>query len=287
MGGHFDYFIQNISQDIHSRTKTYLSPNLVIFEPESYIFGQKVCFEDYHFLLLYSTPPLAKMGKNQYQFRKGGLVCFEPGTDLTVLPASNHRHPPPKYLDITVKKEFFQQVAFEISRTDQINFKRIESAFSYRLVEVISSFKNEMLLYGKSCPLMVDSIATQIAVQLLRDVNGDMSVGRDTILKDQQPIKNAIDYMQSYYNCSITITDICQTVHLSPNYFIRCFKEHTGKTPYQYLMEIRIRKAQQMLKNPNYLIGEIATLCGFVNSGHFATLFKRYVGISPTDYRKK
>jgi AraC family transcriptional regulator len=286
MSGHFDHFIHNISQDIHSRTKTYTSTNLAIFERESYVFGQKVCFDDYHFILFYSTPPRAKMGQKQYQFRKGTLVCFEPGSDLMVLPAHDREYPP-QYLDITVKKEFFQQVASEVSRRNEINFKRIETNFSYRLVEAIANFKNEMLMYGESYPLMMDSIATQIAIQILRDVNGDMTVGRKNMPKDQQSIKDAVDYMQSYYSCSITITDICQTVHLSPNYFIRCFKEQTGQTPYQYLMGIRIRRAQQMLKNAKFSIGEIAMLCGFVNPGHFATLFKRYVGISPTDYRKQ
>lgn len=286
MSGRFGHFINGISQDIHSRTKTYLSTNLAVFEPDSYIFGPGMCFEDYHFILNYSAPPLVEIGKNQYQFKKGSLVCCEPGTALTILPTGN-RESPSKYLDITVKKEFLEQVSSEVSRTNKINLQRIEAAFSYRLVEAIAGFKNEILMYGESNQLMIDSITTQMVVQLLRDINGDIPAGRETAFKDQQSIKNAIDYMQSYYSCSITITDICQTVHLSPNYFIRCFKEQTGQTPYQYLTEIRIRKAQQMLKKINYSIGEIATLCGFVNSGHFSTLFKRYVGISPTDYRKR
>ena len=129
------------------------------------------------------------------------------------MPAGN-REFPSKYLDITVKKEFFEQVSSEVSQTNKINFKRIENVFSYRLVEAIASFKNEMLMYGESYPLMIDSITTQIAVQLLRDINGDLPINRQTTFEDQQSIKNAVDYMQSYYSCSITINDICQTVHL-------------------------------------------------------------------------
>lgn len=284
MEAKFKRFIHRIPQDIHSQTRTYISSKLAIFEPESYVLGQEMRFEDYHFILFNSTPPAAKIGNKKYQFKKGSLVSFDIGQDITVLPTSERG--PAKYIDITVNKEFFQQVAAEVNRTNGISFKRVETTFSHRLSEFITSFKNEMLLYGESYPLMADIITTQIIVQLLRDINGDLSFRRETTYKDKQSIKTAIDYMQCYYNCGIAIEDICQIVNLSPNYFIRSFKQQTGQTPYQYLTGIRIEKAQQMLTKSSYSVGEIAILCGFVNAGHFATLFKRYLGVSPSEYRK-
>ncbi len=105
-------------------------------------------------------------------------------------------------------------------------------------------------------------------------------------MRDQQSVTRAIDFMQSSYNGPISIEDICQIVHLSPHYFIRLFKQHTGQTPYQYLMAIRVQRAQEMLEKSNYSKGEVAALCGFVNAGHFATLFKRYTGVAPSEYRR-
>lgn len=284
--GRFNNFIENITPDIHNQTKSYISTNLAIFEPEDYIIGQETCFDDYHFILFYSTPPPAKIDKKPRQFKKGSLVSFDPGTSLTVLPASIEKYPV-KYLDITIKKDFFQQIAAEVNRTNQIKFKRIETAFSHRLIETIVNFKNEVHYYGASYPLMVDSISTQIAVQLLRDINGSNNIFREKTLRDQHNVNRAIDYMQSYFNGPISIEDICQVVHLSPHYFIRLFKQQTGQTPYQYLMAIRVQRAQEMLEKSNYSMGEVAALCGFVNAGHFATLFKRYAGVAPSDYRRQ
>lgn len=285
MDGKLDHFIHKIPQDIHSQTKTYIGSKLAIFEPESYITGQKMCFEDYHFIIFNSTPPPAKIGNKKYQFSKGSLVSFDIGQDITVLSTPDRQYPA-KYLDITINKEFFQQVAGEVNRTNGIQFKRIETVFSNRLIEAIMSFKNELLSYGSSYPLILESISTQIVVQLLRNINGNTFI-REKTLNDQHNVNLAIDFMQSYYSAPISLEDICQIINLTPYYFIRLFKQQTGQTPYQYLIAIRINRAKNLLEKGGYSIREVATLCGFVNSGHFATLFKRYEGISPTDYVKR
>ena len=284
--GKFDNFIERINPEVHNQTRSYISTNLAIFEPETYILDQEMCFDDYHFILFYSTPPPARVDKKPYQFKKGNLISFVPGSSLTVLPADRNDYPV-NYLDITINNDFFQNIASELNRTNEIKFKRIETAFSHRLIESIVNFKNEIYCYGDSIPLMVDSISTQIVVQLLRDINGSYNKFNEKTLRDQQSVNLAIDYMQSYFSAPISIEDICQTVDLSPHYFIRLFKQKMGQTPYQYLMAIRIERAKSMLVNSNYTMGEVATLCGFVNPGHFATLFKRYESISPTDYRKQ
>lgn len=285
MMGRFNNYIENITPDIHNKTKSYISTNLAIFEPEDFILDKEICFDDYHFIMLFTTPPPAKIDKKPRQFKKGNLVSFDPGACLTVLSTGIHKYPV-KYFDITIKRDFFQPVASEISRTNEVKFKRIETTFSYRLVEAIVNFQHEVLNFGSSYPLMVDSISIQVVGQLLREINGSNNIFRDKALRDQQSVTRAIDYMQSYYNDPISIEDICQIVHLSPHYFIRLFKQHTGQTPYQYLMAIRVQRAQEMLEKSNYSMGEVAALCGFVNAGHFATLFKRYTGVAPSEYRR-
>ena len=92
--------------------------------------------------------------------------------------------------------------------------------------------------------------------------------------------------MHKYYSGNISIDDICNEIYLSSSYFKRIFKNETGKTPYQFLTEIRIEKAKAMLKNKESAIYEVARLCGFVNQGNMSTIFKKQTGISPSEYRK-
>jgi Transcriptional regulator containing an amidase domain and an AraC-type DNA-binding HTH domain len=64
------------------------------------------------------------------------------------------------------------------------------------------------------------------------------------------------------------------------------FKAHTGITPHQYLIKVRLEKAEDMLKSGNYKVDEVAKLCGFVSTAHFTTVFKRAKGTLPSKYRK-
>ncbi len=68
--------------------------------------------------------------------------------------------------------------------------------------------------------------------------------------------------------------------------FRRLFKQHTGLSPNQYLLEIRIRKAQSLLTNTALSVQRISEETGFESTFYFSRFFKRRVGLSPLNYRK-
>jgi AraC family transcriptional regulator len=188
-----------------------------------------------------------------------------------------------KYIAISVKEEFFQKIALQITGREEYKFKRIKNVYSKQLLDLIGNFQLELMNYGESYPLMVESISTQIVVQLIRDINTD-NTGK--VSKENKYFNKAIEIMQEHYSSNISINDICKMVYLSPSYFKRLFTDYTGKSPYQYLMGIRLEKAKELLREDENSVAEVARLCGYVNSGHFATAFKHYVGMSPSEYRK-
>jgi len=68
--------------------------------------------------------------------------------------------------------------------------------------------------------------------------------------------------------------------------FRRLFKQHTGLSPNQYLLEIRIRKAQSLLTNTALSVQRISEETGFESSFYFSRFFKQRTGLSPLNYRK-
>ncbi|HBN94752.1 MAG TPA: AraC family transcriptional regulator, partial [Firmicutes bacterium] len=72
----------------------------------------------------------------------------------------------------------------------------------------------------------------------------------------------------------------------SPSYMQKIFPKIVGKTPHQYIMECRHRKARELLVKTKVSMEEVARQCGFVNSSHFSTTFKQAEDISPFAYRK-
>lgn len=99
-------------------------------------------------------------------------------------------------------------------------------------------------------------------------------------------INRVIVFLMEHYQENYSLQDIARIANLSPYHFIRIFKAQTGKTPYEYLLDIKIDKAKTMLKDAALNITEISYLCGFNNLNHFGKVFKRKVGVSPSAYRK-
>ncbi|MEO1149191.1 MAG: helix-turn-helix transcriptional regulator, partial [Cyanobacteria bacterium J06638_22] len=74
-------------------------------------------------------------------------------------------------------------------------------------------------------------------------------------------------------------------VPMTPNYFAEQFKQAVGLSPYRYVTQCRIQKAQQLLRQRHLPIAEIARQVGIHNPSHFARLFRQWTGVSPKAYR--
>jgi AraC-like DNA-binding protein len=91
--------------------------------------------------------------------------------------------------------------------------------------------------------------------------------------------------LERSYNAPITIEDLSREVALSPYHLIRAFRRVYKRTPHQYLMEQRLAKAKELLRNSDLSVTEICMAVGFESLGSFSTLFRKVVGLSPSAYR--
>jgi AraC family transcriptional regulator len=84
----------------------------------------------------------------------------------------------------------------------------------------------------------------------------------------------------------LALADLAALVGLSPYHFARAFKASTGSAPHRYLMERRVERAKELLATTGQSVTEIAHACGFASSQHLATVFRRFVGTTPKQYRR-
>lgn len=103
---------------------------------------------------------------------------------------------------------------------------------------------------------------------------------------DNQAIAHAIDYMNTYYAEALSRESVAEAVFLSPSHFSYLFKKTTGITFMNYLTNIRMKKALELL-NTNLRINEIAEKIGYTGTNRFIINFRQYTGYNPTEYRKK
>ena len=91
---------------------------------------------------------------------------------------------------------------------------------------------------------------------------------------------------ENFSHPDITNSALADMCTISEVYFRKLFKEYTEKSPRQYILNLRLKKAKHLLSLGDNKIWSIAEACGFESTAHFCRTFKEHFGISPKDYRK-
>ncbi len=93
-------------------------------------------------------------------------------------------------------------------------------------------------------------------------------------------------YVNEHYK-DVTLEDLTKQVHMNPDYISRFFKQKTDQNFSDYLIEVRMKKAAELLDDIRYKTYEISDMVGYSNSFNFTRMFKSYYGMSPREYRNK
>lgn len=108
------------------------------------------------------------------------------------------------------------------------------------------------------------------------------------LTKEEQLVKGIIDYINTNYsNPNLTMNDISKKFFLSQSYMNRIFKKETDITPIQYLDELKMKKAIELLNHKDFTIEQISDSIGYKNQFYFTRRFKKYYGMPPSKYKQK
>lgn len=102
----------------------------------------------------------------------------------------------------------------------------------------------------------------------------------------QEEMSRATAYFEDHYNEEISIEQYAASRSMSTSWFSRSFRNATGTSPMQYILETRIRNAQTLLETTDDSITNIAAIVGYDNPMYFSRLFRKAKGVSPSGYRK-
>ena len=100
------------------------------------------------------------------------------------------------------------------------------------------------------------------------------------------PIERTVAYLQQHYQENISVGVLAERENYSVYHFTKLFARYTGQTPYQYILSLRLRGAQQMLVTTNYSVEEISRFNNFSSCSRFIAYFVKHFGVTPLQYRK-
>lgn len=101
-----------------------------------------------------------------------------------------------------------------------------------------------------------------------------------------EDMRNVLSYIQENFRRNLTTEELAGVCHMHPTHFIRAFKLRMAQTPHQYISDVRMEYARQLLDRSDRSVIQIAEDSGFYDLAHFSRTFKQYYSMTPSQYRK-
>jgi AraC family transcriptional regulator len=241
-----------------------------------------------HLLVLMTRPP-AKMG---FSYEGGKRNMPPPAGSIAVMPVATEAEVcwqgTKDSLHIYLEPELIARVvrSFELDLSPTL-IRPLDGLILPDLRAAMLAVEAELTNGGLGGPVMIESLANILAVQLIRHIYGlRPPVRRRNAVLSHRKLKTIIDYIMTNLNGRPTLEQMSDLVQLSPFHFARQFKAATGLSPHQFLIAQRVERAQQILsERGNLSLAEVAITVGFSDQSQFSFHFKRIVGITPGQFR--
>ncbi len=192
------------------------------------------------------------------------------------------------YLLIRIPTQFVQAIATETLPQDP-NRLELAPAFMVRnpQIEAIATLLfTELHQNPSSSHLYLDSLANVLTVNLLR--HHTTTTPEPQVYEGGLPpsqLRYVLDYIDSHLDQEIKLAHLAELLDISQFHFSRLFKQSIGVSPHQYLIQQRVERAKQLLKQTKQSIVEIALDCGFNSHSHLSKQFRQLTGMTPKAYR--
>jgi len=185
--------------------------------------------------------------------------------------------------------QFLTNIAKSITNSSELAFENMNFQYDAYLKNMLNGFIQEIKFKQCGYDLITQSIAIEIGVYLLRRIKSNCLLPvSERHYAEKKPIARAIDFIHANYQTGFSLDHLAQAANLSPYHFSRVFKSEVGKTPTEYLIDVKINHAKELLqKYKDKSITEICFESGFNNLSHFSRTFFKKVGVTPTGFAGK
>jgi YesN/AraC family two-component response regulator len=132
------------------------------------------------------------------------------------------------------------------------------------------------------------SISSGVALELMKEMFSSYCrlVHRNNTEKYSSVVKNTLLVINSDISAELSLAIIAKKLEVSAGYLATVFKKEIGKTISEYVREIRMRRATELLESTNLQIQTIAMHCGIIDVQYFSKIFKKHIGKTPKEYRE-
>ena len=193
-------------------------------------------------------------------------------------------------------RQDFDAVAEEIARTKCNSFlytRMLVSVVYSEVVRILTRIRCPVgQIVGDPAACYKKMLSCQTLTRMMGELYGFVCQVCDfvgsRVTANQGAVDRAKVYLDEHYrDPGLTLDAVAAEIGISPNYLSALFKQSLGQSFIGYLTSVRIRHAKQLLAAGDCHAYEVAEACGYENPAYFSTIFKKHVGMAPSEYRKK
>jgi AraC family transcriptional regulator len=170
----------------------------------------------------------------------------------------------------------------------EVELRKVDNLVDARLSALVAAVNVERIAGFPSGKLFLDSVEQALAVALVdgyavrhhsaQTHRGGLGSAR---------LRRIKEFVDAKMEDELTVCEMAQSVELSTAHFSRMFRKSTGESPHRFVLRHRVERATEMLRAAEARVLDVAVACGFKTQQHFARVFRRMCGASPTEYRQE
>ena len=228
------------------------------------------------------------------EWRSNGRDCRKelPAGSVSLIPAG-FRHaarvsrPLPGVASILqVDPGFFNRSIGEIVKGGKLEFGREMDLSDSQIARLIEAIGTDVQAGSPSGKLFSESIATALSAYIAQQY----AVSRPILESyrgglSRSNLNRVREYIDTHLGEKLELGELASVSGLNLFHFARAFKQSTGESPHQYVLRQRVERAKNLLRDPQSTVLSASALTGFVDQSHFSKVFRRVVGVSPSEFR--
>lgn len=241
------------------------------FEPFAYDTYNCEGRDDY--FLIYVTDGIfnTRINDTVFSLKKGSVVLFPPKFKYHYW-----GEPPSKYLCAHFTGSHVEKILTDLGFS--LEPCALENEFSPKIKDLFDKMIEQ---YMTNAPFLQYSLACLLEEILLTIALGRIKNG------GYHTLKKSIKYIHANYTEKIQIPYLAKLEGLSNSRYITLFSQEMGKSPSEYILELRLGRACDLLLTTDMEICLIGALSGYKDQYFFSKIFKKHIGMSPREYRKR
>lgn len=224
-------------------------------------------------------------GRGEFDSRATGLVPLAPGDAAILFPGAWHRYRPDSRVGWGMYWAHFVGDVPDRFRDERI-FLPEQAVIRVGTDEALVDAFRSLLDCLRADAAGYGPVAAAKTLEILARLKAGAAPMR-TGPRLQEIVREARLLLEADPGGLPVVDELIQRFDVSRTHFFRAFKQQTGQSPYQYHLQLAIRRAGEMLRNSPLSVKQIAFALGFSSPYHFSKLFKSKTGAAPSEYRRQ